>query len=95
MPAILDDAHLPSVGFEAMKAFADVSAGDAKCMARYTVTACSFERHQPRFICSNSFDGSFEPVITEPTGSTVDLAKFMEMLSPCFQPNSNVEDVRA
>eukprot|EP00971_Amphidinium_carterae_P060120 1189674-Amphidinium_carterae.1 len=27
--AILDDAHLPSIGFEAMKAFADVSAEDA------------------------------------------------------------------
>eukprot|EP00971_Amphidinium_carterae_P165546 3281658-Amphidinium_carterae.1 len=29
VPAILDDAHLPSVRFEAMKAFADVSAEDA------------------------------------------------------------------
>eukprot|EP00971_Amphidinium_carterae_P122536 2426145-Amphidinium_carterae.1 len=73
-----------------MKAFADVSAEDAKCMARYT--ARSFQRHQPRFICSNAFDGSIEPHLT---GGTLDLPKFMELLSPCFPPNSNVEDVKA
>eukprot|EP00971_Amphidinium_carterae_P312822 6217094-Amphidinium_carterae.1 len=73
-----------------MKVFADVSTEDAKCMARYT--ASSFERHPPRFICSNAFDSSIEPHLT---GGTLDLPKFMELLSPCFPPNSNVEDVKA
>eukprot|EP00971_Amphidinium_carterae_P275570 5467959-Amphidinium_carterae.1 len=47
---------------------------------------------KPRFICSNSFDSSIEPQLT---GSTLDFPKFMELLSPCFPPNSNVEDVKA
>eukprot|EP00971_Amphidinium_carterae_P189536 3762295-Amphidinium_carterae.1 len=60
-----------------MKSFADVSAEDAKCMARYT--ACSFEEHQPRFICSNAFEGSLEPCSA---GTHLELPKLLELLSP-------------
>eukprot|EP00971_Amphidinium_carterae_P348796 6490677-Amphidinium_carterae.3 len=55
-------------------------------MARYM--ACSFEQHQPRFICSNAFEGSLEPCSA---GTHLEL---LELLSPCFPSNSNVEDVR-
>eukprot|EP00971_Amphidinium_carterae_P090556 1792903-Amphidinium_carterae.3 len=63
-------------------------------MARYTV--CSFERHQARFICRNAFESGLEPNLTKGLSPpTLDLAKFIELLSPCFPANSNIEDVGA
>ena len=96
VPAILDDSDLKSESIATLKAFMDVSAEDAKAMARWT--ASSFCKHQPRILCTNTFNNLEEPDMhIEPFNNnpTIDHDRFMAMIRVAFNNNAYEEDIAA
>ena len=97
VPAILDDADLRAESMASLKAFMDVSAEDAKVMVRYTTS--SFCKHQPRLLCTNTFDNASEPeVFVDPVNghdTKIDHDTFMRMLRVAFNGQAYDEDIAA
>ena len=97
VPAILDDADLRAESMASLKAFMDVSAEDAKVMVRYTTS--SFAKHQPRLLCTNTFENAEEPdVFMDPSSTsdvTIDHDTFMRMIRVAFNNQAYDEDIAA
>ena len=97
VPAILDDADLRAESMASLKAFMDVSAEDAKVMVRYTTS--SFCKHQPRLLCTNTFDNASEPdVFVDPVNghdTKIDHDTFMRMLRVALNGQAYDEDIAA
>ena len=78
------------------KACVDVSAEYAKVMVRYTTS--SFCKHQPRFLCTNTFNVKEPDLFIDPTNTndvTIDRDAFifMHMLRVAFNSQACDEDV--
>ena len=96
VPAILDDSDLRTESIATLKAFMYVSAEDAKAMARWT--ASSFCKHQPRILCTNTFNNMEEPdTHIEPfnPNPTIDHDRLMSMIRVAFNNNAYEEDIAA
>ena len=97
IPAILDDSDLRAETMASLKAFMDVSAEDAKVMARYTTS--SFCKHQPRLLCTNTYNNAEEPdVFIDPANNNdtvIDHDTFMRMLRVAFNSQAYDEDIAA
>ena len=82
MSCILDDSDLRTESIASLKAYMDVSSEDARVYARWG--ASHFMKHQPRFICSNTFNNLEEPMVhTEgfnQVNRTITHDLFMKML---------------
>ena len=97
IPSILDDSDLKAESMASLKAFMDVSAEDAKVFARWS--ASSFCKHQPRIICTNTFNNLEEPEFAHDkfglVNNTITHDTFLKMLRIAFNNNACDEDIAA
>ena len=97
MSCILDDSDLRTESVASLKAYMDVSSEDARVYARWS--ASHFMKHQPRFICSNTFNNLEEPMVhTEgfnQVNRTITHDLFMKMLRVAFNNNACEADIAA